>query len=190
MGLLAQFAKGVKSAYYAVKAPVPKTGAVGNAIGSLVKKMGAAAGVVGTYTAADLVAGQMSKALTGPAGFSLPALSLGGGLSAMQSRAGGTIASAMPDVLDTSALKTYYRAPRGYVIVRDPGTGAVVAVRKAIARAYHLWKPARKPPISASDWHHYQRNQALEKKLLRIAAPALRHKHKTTAVRGGGKGKR
>jgi hypothetical protein len=171
MGLVSLF-KGAKAAWYAVKKAKPK-----------VKKLGAgmlsAAKTIGTFAAADLVGSQMSKALAGPAGFggSLPALPGMGGLSALTSRPGASIQSAMPDVLDTSVLKTYYRAPKGYVIVRDPSSGSVVAVRKAVARAYKLWRPARKPPISASDWHHYQRNQALEKKLLKIAGPAYRKHH-------------
>jgi hypothetical protein len=179
--------KGAKSIYYALKKPVPKS------IKTVVKTLASGAGVVGTYAAADVLAGQLSKGITGPGGFGLPALNVGGqvagGLSALTSRAGASIQQAMPDVLDTSVLKVFYRAPKGYVIVRDPATGSVVAVRKAIAKAYHLWRPARKPPISASDWHHYQRNQALEKKLLKIAAPAIRHHHKRAAPVSGRKGK-
>jgi hypothetical protein len=186
--LLSMLAKGIKSAYFAVKKPMPKVKAV-------VAAAAKAAGVVGTYAAADVVANQLSKGLTGPGGFGLPALNVGGqvggGIAALAARPGTSIQSAMPDVLDTSVLKTYFRAPKGYVIVRDPGTGSVVAVRKAIAKAYHLWKPARKPPISASDWHHYQRNQQLEKKLLKIAGPAIRRRHKQhpSAATGGKKGK-
>jgi len=175
-------AKGIKSIYYGLKKPMPK---VGPTISSLVKKVGSAATTVGTFAAADLLAGQMSKALTGPAGLSMPSL---GGLSSLQNR-GASMPSVMPDVLDPSVLKTYYRAPKGYVIVRDPASGQVMAVRKAIAKAYHLWKPARKPPISASDWHHYQRNRQLEKKLLKIAGPALRKRSSSRAPVAAKKGR-
>lgn len=176
MGLLA-LAKGLKTAWYAVKKPMPQ-GTVGAAVKGLVKKAGAAAGIVGTYSAADLIAGQMSKALSGPAGMGgLPALkgigAAGGSLATLQ-RSGTSIQSVMPDVLDPSLLRTYYRAPKGYVIVRDPSAGTVMAVRKDVARAYKLWHAARKPPISAGDWHKYQTARGVEKKLLKIAAPALR----------------
>lgn len=42
--------------------------------------------------------------------------------------------------------------PRGYVVVRDPATGVKFGMLRKAAIACGLWKPARKPPISASDW--------------------------------------
>lgn len=77
--------------------------------------------------------------------------------------------------LDDSYLSAYYRAPKGYVIIRDP-QGRPYAVMKAIAQKFGLWSPTAKPPISATDWKHYKRNQTIEKKLLKIAGPALRKK--------------
>jgi len=81
--------------------------------------------------------------------------------------------------LDDAYLKPYYRAPRGYVIVRD-ASGRPFAVNKTIAKQFGIWKQPAKPPISATDWKHYKRNQQIEKKLLKIAAPAIRHRHKST----------
>jgi hypothetical protein len=75
--------------------------------------------------------------------------------------------------LDDAYLKTYVRAPRGYVIVRD-ASGRPFAVNRQIARQFGIWRPAAKPPISATDWKHYKRNKAIEKKLVKIARPALR----------------
>ena len=75
--------------------------------------------------------------------------------------------------LDDAYLKTYVRAPRGYVIVRD-ASGRPFAVLRQIARQFGIWKPAAKPPISATDWKHYKRNKQIEKKLVKIARPALR----------------
>lgn len=75
--------------------------------------------------------------------------------------------------LDDAYLKTYVRAPRGYVIVRD-ANGRAFAVNKAIARQFGLWHPAAKPPISATDYKHFKRNKQIEKKLKKIAGPLVR----------------
>jgi len=75
--------------------------------------------------------------------------------------------------LDDAYLRVYYRAPRGYVLLRD-ANGKPYAVLKQIARSFGLWKPSAKPPISATDYKHYKRNKAIEKKLVKIARPALR----------------
>lgn len=66
--------------------------------------------------------------------------------------------------LDDAYLKIYYRAPRGYVIIRD-AQGRPFAVNRTIARQFGIWSPAAKPPISATDWKHYKRNKAIEKKI-------------------------
>lgn len=88
--------------------------------------------------------------------------------------------------LDDAYLKIYYRAPRGYVIVKD-ATGRPFAVNKAIAKQFGLWRPAAKPPISATDWKHYKRNQIIEKRLRKIAAPALRKTRKATTTTATGR---
>jgi hypothetical protein len=86
--------------------------------------------------------------------------------------------------LDDSALQVYYRAPRGYVIVRD-SNGRAFAVLKQVAKQFGLWRPSAKPPISATDWKHYKRNRQIEKRLLKIARPALRkHSRPATSKRG------
>lgn len=82
--------------------------------------------------------------------------------------------------LDDAYLKPYYRAPRGYVVLRD-ANGKPFAVNKEIAKSFGLWKPAAKPPISATDWKHYKRNKTIEKRLKKIAGPALR-KHSRAAA--------
>lgn len=83
--------------------------------------------------------------------------------------------------LDDAYLKISYRAPRGYVIVRD-ASGRPFAVNKTIARQFGIWKAAAKPPISATDWKNYKRSQQIEKKLLKIAAPAIRRRNKSKTV--------
>jgi hypothetical protein len=77
--------------------------------------------------------------------------------------------------LDDAYLSVAYRAPKGYVVVRDP-QGRPYALMKAMAKQFGLWKPAARPPISATDWKHYKRNQVIEKRLRRIASKALRKK--------------
>jgi hypothetical protein len=84
--------------------------------------------------------------------------------------------------LDDAYLHVYYRAPKGYVIVRDK-SGRAFAVNKTIAKQFGLWKQAAKPPISATDYKHYKRNRQIEKTLRKIAAPALKkHGSHTVAV--------
>jgi hypothetical protein len=84
--------------------------------------------------------------------------------------------------LDDAYLQTYYRAPRGYVVVRD-ASGRPFAVNKAIARSFGIWRPKKKPPISVSDWQAYKKAERVEKKLKRIAGPALRRRgYRTVAA--------
>jgi hypothetical protein len=75
--------------------------------------------------------------------------------------------------LDDSYLKITYRAPKGFVVVRD-ASGRPYCLAKPIAKQFGLWKPSAKPPISATDWKHYKRNKAIEKKLRKVAAPVIR----------------
>lgn len=77
-----------------------------------------------------------------------------------------------PYALDDAYLKPYYRAPKGFVVVRD-GSGRPFAVKKEIAKFFGLWRPTAKPPISATDWKHFKRNKAIEKKLTKVAAPVI-----------------
>lgn len=84
--------------------------------------------------------------------------------------------------LDDAYLKPYYRAPRGYVVLRD-GSGRPFAVNKAMAKAFGLWRPKKKPPISVSDWQAFKKAERVEKKLKKIAGPALRKR----GYRAGGR---
>lgn len=87
-----------------------------------------------------------------------------------------------PYALDDSYLSIRYRAPRGYVVVRDP-SGRPYAMMRGIARQVGLWRAARRPPISAGDWHKYQTAQTVEKKLRRIAGKALRKRSRSVAYK-------
>jgi len=73
-----------------------------------------------------------------------------------------------PVTLPDSAMKTYFRAPKGYVIVRDAVTGLPHAVLKSAARSAGLWKPAKKPPISVGDWQCLLKANRTVKKLKQV----------------------
>jgi len=150
------------------------TGVLANVFEKKAVQVGAAAagGAVVAGTAVGMASG----------GGGAPALPYAAGTGGAASPyAGG---AAMPDILDPASLSTYYRAPKGYVIVRNKTQGTIAAVRKDVARRMGVWHPARKPPISAGDWHRYQTAQSVEKKLLKIARHALR-RH---GSRGGSRG--
>ena len=51
---------------------------------------------------------------------------------------------------------TRMKCPPGYVVVHPHGQGKQCMLKSA-ARACGLWKPARKPPIKASDWRCLQK---------------------------------
>jgi hypothetical protein len=84
--------------------------------------------------------------------------------------------------LDDAYLRQSVRAPRGYVVVRD-AQGRPYAVERAMAVKMKVWKPARKPPISAGDWNKYRTAQRVAKKLMKIAGPEVRkHQRKSSAA--------
>jgi len=116
-------------------------------------------------------------------GGGLPAIPGMGGMSGLPGAYSGGLPSAgsysggmmMPEMLAPNTLRVFYRAPKGFVIVRDPQTRQVIgAVRKDVARRAKLWKPSKKPPISATEWQHYKDAERVEKKLRKIAASAIR----------------
>lgn len=58
--------------------------------------------------------------------------------------------------IDDGYLKVAVRAPKGYVVLRDK-EGRPFGVNKEIAKAFKIWRPKKRPPISVTDW------QALKK---------------------------
>lgn len=80
--------------------------------------------------------------------------------------------------LDDAYLKVYYRAPRGYVVVKD-ANGKPYAVNRMVAKQFGLWRPAAKPPISATDWKHFKRNKLIERRIRKNFGSAMRPKHHT-----------
>lgn len=66
-----------------------------------------------------------------------------------------------------ASLRTYRRSPRKDQVVVHPigadGQVATFALNKRLARAWQLWKPARKPPMSAGTWNAVQKaNRAVD----------------------------
>ena len=181
---------------------------IASGISSLAKKvMGSKVGKVGAAVGGLAATAGITKSISGGVG-GLPALPLSsGGTMAAQNTAitktspgglpvpfwkgpGGKLQMPWNDpripeylkqfALDDAYLKTYYRAPRGYVIVKD-ASGRAFAVNKKIAQQFGIWRPAAKPPISATDWKHYRSAKRIEKKLLKISHEAHR-KHARPAT--------
>lgn len=174
---------------------------IASGISSLAKKvMGSKAGKVATAAAGVAATAGITRGLSGSSP-NLPALPLASGPMAAAGNTalaktspgglpvpfwkgpGGKLQMPWNDpripeylkqfALDDAYLKIYYRAPRGYVIVKD-ANGKAFAVNKKIAQQFGLWHPAAKPPISATDWKHYRRAKSIEKKLLKISREAHR----------------
>jgi len=80
-------------------------------------------------------------------------------------------AALQPYSLDDQFLRTYYRAPPGYVVVRD-ANGKPFPVMKKAARMMGLWKPAKKPPISVRDWSALKRANSTVKKIKQVVKMA------------------
>ena len=77
-----------------------------------------------------------------------------------------------PALVMQPQVTTRYVAPPGYVIVRrrmPDGSEAIAAVEKNYARKMGLWRPRRKPPISAKEWRQFKTAARVQRKLERIA---------------------
>ena len=85
-----------------------------------------------------------------------------------------TIEALKPYAISMHNLSTYYRAPKGFVVVRDQN-GDPMGIPKVMARQMGLWRPSAKPPISATDWRHFKRAAAVSKKLNKIHSQAQKH---------------
>lgn len=106
-----------------------------------------------------------------PAGASMPALPLPGTVPGMGQRSifrddPNVPANIEQFVIPERELRTYYRAPPGFVVLTDPN-GQKFGVPKAIARQYG-WRPAKKPPISVGDWQAVKRADRTVKRMKKI----------------------
>ena len=78
-----------------------------------------------------------------------------------------------PYAISAANLKTYYRAPKGFVIVHDVN-GDPYALPKKVAQWARLWKPSPKPPISVGDWQAVKRADRTVKKVRKIMTTIAR----------------
>ena len=158
---------------------------IGGSMGALVPYSGGGVPAASTGGAGGLVSSLFTAGLPALASAAIPGVAgdlLGRGIGQLVSQPKQVQAPAIqPYMLDASQLRVYYRAPRGYVVIHDRATGQVYAILKAVARQAGLWRPAAKPPISVRDWHCYKRSKIVDKKLRKIAGPALR-KHGSRAA--------
>jgi hypothetical protein len=76
--------------------------------------------------------------------------------------------------LDDSYLKLSYRAPKGYVVIRD-SDGNPLPVLKMAAQKMGYWHPHKKPPISVGEWHAIKKADSAVRKMRKIL-------HTTTSV--------
>lgn len=139
---------------------------------ALVKTIGGAAKKPAIQKTVAIGAGSAAAGIG--AGALLAPGSSGGVAAGSALASGGYAGTMLPDVLDPSLLRQYYRAPKGYVMVRDRTTGNVMAVKRSVAIANRLWHAGRKPPISAGDWHKYQTARSVAKKLHKLASHEIR----------------
>lgn len=168
---------------------------VGRVIGNVAKAVPGVGTVLGAVGAAGAVY-DVGKAVFGSSGSSnsgLPALPVGGA-SPMNGPGGGIIAPGQtggfglprgpggklqlpwndpsiaaqlkPFALDDSYLRPYLRAPKGYVVMRDP-QGRPFAVLKSEAKRYG-WRPHKKPPISVGEYQSLKRAKRAIHKVQKI----------------------
>lgn len=69
--------------------------------------------------------------------------------------------------LPSSSIRLVPRAPAGYVVLYD-ASGQPFAILKQIARAFKLWRPKQKPPISVRDWNALKRGARTVNKMKRV----------------------
>jgi len=115
-----------------------------------------------------------------PAGLpALPGMPMGAAAGLPATTSAGKIAPQFPTdkgsldalvaagiMIPFNKLGIKHYAPNGYVVVHV--NGMTIGLRKAEARALHLWKAARKPPMSAGTWHAIQKSHQAVKVLKRM----------------------
>lgn len=78
-----------------------------------------------------------------------------------------------PYAISAHNLKTYYRAPKGFVIVHDQN-GDPYGLPKKVAQWAGLWKPGHKPPISVGDYQALKKADRTVRKFRKIFSIAAR----------------
>lgn len=126
----------------------------------------------GLATVSSMVGGSKSAGLPAlPAGMNLPVPGMGApatmGDRSIFRNDPNVIEAVKPWAISKANLKTYYRAPKGFVIVYD-SAGDPYALPRKMAMWLRLWKPAAKPPISVGDWQAVKRADRTVKKMKKI----------------------
>lgn len=134
-------------------------------VGNVLSAVGTAASVYSAVSAGSKLLGGLTGGGGGGAGGagsagSLPALPGMGMMPTTSSIAPGSrsIFRNDPNVIEAlkqfaipkAALKAYYRAPKGFIVKYDQ-VGDPYGLPKNVAKAYHMWKPAKKPLLSVRD---------------------------------------
>jgi len=78
-----------------------------------------------------------------------------------------------PYAISAHNLKTYHRAPKGFVIVYD-SAGMPYGLPKKVAQWAGLWKPGHKPPISVGDYQSLKRADRTVRKMRKIFSMVAR----------------
>lgn len=97
------------------------------------------------------------------------------GRSVFQSNGAGVPASLdqlIGSMVSTPIQTVTNRAPYPNQVVVTLRNGSKLAMDKGLARSLKLWKPRRKPPISAGDWNKLRVAERVKKKAKKIAETA------------------
>lgn len=131
-------------------------------VGNVLSAAGTAASLYTIASAGSKLLGGGGGGGAGASGSAggLPALPGGGMMPTTSSIAPGSrsIFRNDPNVIEAlkqfaipkAALKQYFRAPRGFIVKYDQ-VGDPYGLPKNVAKAYHMWKPAKKPLLSVRD---------------------------------------
>lgn len=129
-------------------------------------------GIMGGVGGAGGFGGAMPALPGGTAGNAMPMNGPGGGFAGVSPYAGQrTIFGNDPNVnaqlkgqvISKGNLRQYYRAPKGYVVMKDE-KGDPMGVPRAVAKQYG-WKPAKKPLLSIRDTNAIRHAGAVINKL-------------------------
>jgi len=153
------------------RSPLGKVAGLVPGLGSVVSGVGLASAAYGGYQALSGGSSAKLPALPGAPG-GLPAFPGGGGFAGQAGPGDRSIFRNDPNVVEAMkqfaiplrGLRTYYRAPKGYVVVRD-NVGDPMGIPKQYAKAYFGWKPAKKPLLSVRDTSALKRAGVAIKKL-------------------------
>lgn len=190
MGMGSLLSGGMKAIGAVARSPIGKAASFIPGIGTAVSAIGMGATAYGAYSAIKGTTGQKGMgglpALPGMAPMrggqmTLPSGSTGGfgiprgpgGKMQLPWNDPSTPAYLKQFALDDSTIRIMYRAPRGYVIVRD-ASGRPFPLLKKIAMQFGLWHPAKKPPISVRDWQALKRADRAIHKMKKIVTMTTR----------------